>query len=257
MPSAFAGKVVVVTGASGGIGGAVAKALATRGANLILVDRSKDGLQERERELSKSGSSVLALQLDVTSEDDMARMAETALHRHGRLDALVAAAGILRTSGEPRPVVDTDFSEWRTIIDVNLGGVFLSNRAVLPAMIAQGEGDIINISSVSGREGRAFDGPYCASKFGIIGLSESIAEEVSRLGVRVQTVLPDAVDTQIWNQSGTVSLRPRDLLSPDSVAEFILFLLALPRDTFLMNPRISPTRRRTRKANAPGREATS
>jgi NAD(P)-dependent dehydrogenase (short-subunit alcohol dehydrogenase family) len=242
--NSLAGRAVIVTGAAGGIGAATARALAAKGAHLVLVDRAAEPLAALAAEL---GGEALALPSDVTSESDMARMAQVTLDRWGRIDALVAAAGILRTGGQPRPVADTSFAEWRQIIDVNLTGTFLSNRAVLAAMLAQRRGDIINLSSVSGRQGRAFDGPYAASKFGIIGLSESLSEEVSRDGVRVQTVLPDAVDTGLWDQSGTVALKPRAMLKPDHVAAFILYLLSLPRDAYLLNSVIAPVPLRGRR----------
>jgi len=244
--NSLAGRAVIVTGAAGGIGAATARALAGRGAHLVLVDRAADPLTALAAEL---GPDTIALACDITSESDMARMAQVTLDRWGRIDALVAAAGILRTGGQPRPVADTSFDEWRQIIDVNLTGTFLSNRAVLGAMLTQRRGDIVNLSSVSGRQGRAFDGPYAASKFGIIGLSESLSEAVSRDGVRVQTVLPDAVDTGLWDQSGTTALKPRAMLTPDHVAAFILYLLGLPRDVYLLNPVIAPVALRGRKGS--------
>ncbi len=249
MDADFAGKVIVVTGASGGIGGACAEACARRGANLVLVDVKRDGLEALCETLWQSHGRDRAwpLNLDVASEDAMSEMARFTLDRFGRIDALVAAAGILRKGGQPKTIAETSFEEWREIIHVNLTGTFLSNRAVLPAMIAQRKGDIVNISSTSGIHGRAFDGPYCASKFGIVGLSESLAEEVSRLGVRVQTVLPDAVDTPLWEQSGTAALKPREVLAPERVAEFIVYLLGLPRDTFVLNPALFPIRLRSRE----------
>lgn len=242
----LSGRSVIITGAAGGIGAATARRLAEGGARLVLVDRAEAPL----RDLA-AGLDALAFPADVTAEADMARMAELTLERHGRIDALVAAAGILRTGGQPRPVADTSFAEWRKVIDVNLTGTFLANRAVLAAMLAQRRGDIVNLSSVSGRQGRAFDGPYAASKFGIIGLSESLAEEVSRDGVRVQTVLPDAVDTGLWDQSGTAALKPRAMLMPGQVAAFIAYLLTLPRDAYLLNSVIAPIALRGRKG--PGR----
>ncbi len=248
------GRSVIVTGASGGIGSACARALAECGARLTLVDRNRDRLAEIAQGL---GGESQSLALDVTNEQDMASMAEAAVARFGAIDALVAAAGILRTGGQPRPVSDTSFEEWRTVVDVNLTGTFLSNRAVLSAMQQQGRGDIVNIASTSGRQGRPFDAAYCASKFGVIGFSESLAEEVGRLGIRVQTVLPDAVDTPLWDQSGSAALRPRVMLSPDRVAQFVLYLLALPRDAFLLNPLIYPMpQQRTRRSGAgtPGGE---
>jgi NAD(P)-dependent dehydrogenase (short-subunit alcohol dehydrogenase family) len=144
-------------------------------------------------------------------------------------------------------VLDTSYEEWRAVIEVNLTGSFLSNRAVLANMLQRGSGDIVNISSTSGRQGRAFDAPYAASKFGIVGLSESLAEEVGRRGVRVQTLLPDAVQTTLWDQSGTTAMKPPNMLSPDLVAEFVHYLVTLPRDAFLLNPTIYPLNVRTKR----------
>lgn len=240
----LAGRVAVVTGAAGGIGGATARALASKGAHLVLVDRSEEALANLARSL---GGGALPLVADVASESDMARMAESALSRFGRIDALVTTAAILRLEEGLRPLAQTSFEEWRRIIEVNLTGTFLANRAVLPAMLEQKRGDIINLSSTSGRNGRAFDGPYSASKAGIIGLSESLAEEVGREGIRVQTLLPDAVDTGLWAQTGGAALKPRALLSPDRVAELIVYLLSLPRDTYLLNSVVLPLATRRRK----------
>ena len=250
MTSEMAGRSVIITGASGGIGGACARLLAAAGARLTLVDRALDRLGALEASLEDA--EVQSLALDVTSEDDMARMAEAAVTRFGGIDGLIAAAGILRTSGQPRPVSDTSFDEWRTVVGVNLTGTFLSNRAVLPAMLKRGQGDIVNIASTSGRQGRPLDAAYCASKFGVVGFSESLAEEVGRLGVRVQTLLPDAVDTPIWEQSGSAALKPRAMLSPERVGEFVLYLMTLPRDTYLLNPLIYPLRQRARRGGARG-----
>lgn len=241
----LAGRSVIVTGASGGIGSACARLLAARGASLTLVDRRLDRLTDLERSIG--AAEIQSLGLDVTSESDMARMAEAAAGRFGGIDALISAAGILRTSGQPRRVSDTSFEEWRTVIDVNLTGTFLSNRAVLPAMQQRSTGDIVNISSTSGRQGRPFDAAYCASKFGVVGFSESLAEEVGRLGIRVQTLLPDAVDTPLWEQSGSAALKPRTMLAPERVAEVVLYLLTLPRDAFLLNPLLYPLRPKSRR----------
>lgn len=246
--TAVAGRAIIITGAAGGIGAATARLLARHGARLVLVDLAVEPVQALAAELAaEPGAEAMALPADISSEADMAAMAAATLDTFGRIDALVAAAGILRTGGTLRPVADTPFEDWRRIIDINLTGTFLSNRAVLGAMLAQKRGDIVNISSVSGRQGRAFDGPYAASKFGIIGLSESLAEEVQREGVRVQTVLPDAVDTGLWDQSGTAALKPRTMLGPDQVASFIHYLLTLPRDAYLLNPVVAPIPVRKRK----------
>ena len=247
------GRSVIVTGACGGIGSACARLLGAHGARLTLVDRDAVRLADTERAIGAAEAQSLAL--DVTNESDMARMAEAAAGRFGAIDALVSAAGILRTSGQPRPVSDTSFEEWRTVIGVNLTGTFLANRAVLPAMLQQGAGDIVNISSTSGRQGRPFDAAYCASKFGVVGFSESLAEEVGRLGIRVQTLLPDAVDTPLWQQSGSAALRPRAMLSPERVAEFVVYLLSLPRDAFLLNPLLYPLRPKARRSSSSAKDS--
>jgi NAD(P)-dependent dehydrogenase (short-subunit alcohol dehydrogenase family) len=241
--SGLAGRVVIITGAAGGIGVATARALACRGAHLVLVDRAGEAITSLAAEL---GPDAAAFDADIASESDMAAMAAFARDRHGRIDALIAAAGILRSSDQPRMLAETPFEEWRHVIDVNLTGTFLSNRAVLPAMLAQKRGDIINISSVSGRQGRAFDGPYSASKAGIIGLSEALAEEVGRDNIRVQTLLPNAVDTGLWTQAGGAALKPPTMLPPERIADLIVYLLTLPRDTYLLNSVVAalPARRR-------------
>jgi NAD(P)-dependent dehydrogenase (short-subunit alcohol dehydrogenase family) len=242
--TSVAGRAIIITGAAGGIGAATARLLASHGARLVLVDLAAGPVHALAQEL---GADTIALPSDISSETDMAAMAKATVEMFGRIDALVAAAGILRIGGTLRPVAETPFEDWRKIIDINLTGTFLSNRAVLGAMLAQKRGDIVNISSVSGRQGRAFDGPYAASKFGIIGLSESLAEEVQREGVRVQTVLPDAVDTGLWDQSGTAALKPRTMLSPQHLASFIHYLLTLPRDAYLLNSVVAPIPLRRRK----------
>lgn len=247
-------KVSLITGASGGIGLACAKLLSRHKSKVVLVDISQEKLESTIAELENLGISenILSLQLNVCDETDMAQMVSQTLDRFGRIDHLVACAGILRIGGTLKTVLETPLEEWQKIIQTNLTGTFLSNRAVLPTMIEQKQGDIINISSVSGRQGRAFDAAYCASKFGIIGLSESLAEEVSSYGIRVQTILPDAVDTGFWEQNGPRSVRPPLALPPERVAEFILHLLTLPRDTFLLNPVISPFRSRKKRTKGKG-----
>lgn len=249
MEAALKDQVSMITGAGSGIGQACAHLLFSQKSKVVLVDINKDNLARNVAQLSAIGNpdDILSLQLNVCSEADMAQMASQTLERFGRIDNLIASAGILRPGGVLKTVSDTLLDEWQSVIQTNLTGTFLSNRAVLPSMISQKQGDIINISSVSGREGRAFDAAYCASKFGIIGLSESLAQEVSSYGVRVQTLLPDAVDTPLWEQNGPKALQSPLALPPERIAEFILYLLILPRDTFLLNPVIAPFKNRKKR----------
>jgi 3-oxoacyl-[acyl-carrier protein] reductase len=244
-------KVYIITGAASGIGRACVKLLSKRNSKLVLVDFNREALDslvdELKQEANIDSSDVLTLNLSVRSATDMSKMAAETLEHFGRIDCLIASAGILRLGGTLKMIADTSLEEWNAVLETNLTGTFLSNQAVLTAMLEQKQGDIINISSTSGRQGRPFDGPYSASKFGIIGLSESLAEEVSTQGVRVQTVLPDAVETPLWDQNGPAALKPVSVLPPERVAEFILFLLDLPRDTYLPNPVISPMKQRKKR----------
>lgn len=246
------GKAAIVTGGTGGIGRATVLALARRGCAVAIVDRDPARLDEVADAVAGlanggRGAPALKLALDVTREDQMQAMAQRCEEAFGRIDILVTAAGILRFPGSlPKPMVQLAEEEWDAVIDVNLKGVFLSNRAVLPAMIRNRGGAIVNVSSTSGRQGRAHDSAYCASKFGVIGLSESLAEEVRPYGIKVQAVLPDAVDTPLWDQNGPI--RPEHALPPDRVAEVIAFMACLPADTILAAPVIAPFRFRRRVA---------
>ncbi len=257
-------KVAIVTGGAGGIGLATCRTLASNGAQVVVVDRAGPALDAAQAEAGSWVASYdcpepLILDLDVTREADMESMARITTERCGRIDVLVTSAGILRAPGTlPKPVAQLTLEEWQVVIEVNLKGVFLSNRAVLPAMIGQRDGIIINVSSVSGRQGRAHDAPYCASKFGVAGLTEALAEEVRPRGIRVQAIYPDAVDTPLWEQNGPI--RPEHALEPERVADLIAFMVSLPPDTLLVAPTIAPfrtRRRRGKSARAEKREATS
>ena len=250
--ASLAGKVAIVTGGTGGIGAAACRCLAGAGASVVIVDRDTKAVDTLQRDLGAGifgEQQIAGFALDVTNEEDMATMARLTREQFGRIDFLITCAGILRGPGSlPKPMFQVDVDEWDIVINVNLKGVFLSNRAVLPAMMAQREGCIINLSSTSGRQGKAHDSAYCASKFGVIGLSESLAEEVRPYGIKVQTILPDAVDTPLWEQNGPI--KPEHALAAERVGELILTMALLPADTILVAPVIAPFRSRRRKKKA-------
>jgi NAD(P)-dependent dehydrogenase (short-subunit alcohol dehydrogenase family) len=258
-PGRLAGQVAIVTGGGSGIGQATAIALAREGASLVVTDLEQARVRETLAGVKALGATTsgdgapLGLTLDVRSEADMQEMADQTLRRFGRIDVLVACAGILRPRGAtPTILAEMPTAVWEAVLDTNLKGVFLSNRAVLPTMIAQRRGYVVNISSTSGRVGRAYDSAYCASKFGILGMTEALAEEVRPFNIRVQAVLPDAVDTPLWAQNGPIP-RPGAVLPASRVADLIVFLLTLPEDTLLVNPVIAPFQTRRRKTpSAPG-----
>ncbi|HEV8701727.1 MAG TPA: SDR family oxidoreductase [Candidatus Polarisedimenticolia bacterium] len=246
MSGRLEGQAAIVTGGASGIGLAVASRLVREGASVLVADVSPERTAETVRGLlaGRPGAAVFGRAVDVRREDQVNAMRDEALERFGRIDILVASAGILRgVPGKPQTLADTSADAWDRVIETNLTGMFLTIRAVLPVMQKQRRGNIITLSSMSGRKGVACDSAYCASKFGVIGLSESLAEEVRPYGIRVQSVLPEVVDTPILAQNGPI-FRPRDMLSAERVADFILYLVALPEDTWLLNPVIAPSRAR-------------
>ncbi len=245
------GQVAIVTGGGSGIGRATCHALARHGAHVVVVDLDQGRIDDVVAELPQpavNGRPHFGLACNVGSERDMREMAERTLQRFERIDMLVTCAGILRGKGSPpKPLAQISTDEWDQVIDTNLKGMFLSNRAVLPAMMKQRQGNIVNVSSVSGKEGRAHDAPYCASKFGVIGMSEALADEVRNNGIRVQILCPDAVATPFWEQNAPVPM-PTNALAAERVADLIVFMLALPEDTMLVSPVIAPFRTRRRAA---------
>jgi NAD(P)-dependent dehydrogenase (short-subunit alcohol dehydrogenase family) len=247
-------KVVIVTGGTGGIGLATCRAAAAEGASVVVADVNQERIDAAVGELTglrEARRGHMGFRIDARSESENEGMVRAVLERYGRIDALVASAGILRKRGSsPKPLVDTSMEEWDEVIDTNLKGVFIANRAVLPTMIKQRSGIILNISSVSGLHARAHDGPYCASKFGVIGLSQSIAEEVRTYGIKVQAIMPDSIDTPFWEQNYPVP-RPGNVLPPERVADLIVFMLTQPEDTMLVGPVIGPLGARRRKAAPP------
>jgi NAD(P)-dependent dehydrogenase (short-subunit alcohol dehydrogenase family) len=232
---AFAGQAAIVTGGASGIGLAVAKRLAGAGAGVAVVDLSEERVEQAVASLD-GAAEHLAIALDVRDPEAMDRMREDVMAKWGRIDILVTSAGILRgVPGRLQTLSETAVEAWDRVIDTNLTGVFLANRAVLPVMFRQKRGNVVNLSSTSGRHGQAYDSAYCASKFGVVGLSECLAEEARPHGVRVQVVLPEMVDTPMLEQNGPMP-RPAQLLSADRVADLILHLLRLPEDTTLLSP---------------------
>lgn len=245
------GKVAIITGGASGIGLATAEMLADYNVHCVIVDLQPNKVQEVCALIDRDHLTSLGLVLDIRSEEDMASMAQQTIGRFGRIDMLVHCAAILRGQGcGPKVLAETDVTEWDEVIATNLKGTFLCNRTVLPSMIRQHGGHIINIASISGKKGRAYDSAYCASKAGVIALTESLAEEVRQYGIKAQVIMPDAVATPIWNQNGPIP-PPAYALSPERVADLLLYMLACPQDTLLDNMVIAPffSRRRKKKKN--------
>ena len=211
-------KVAIVTGGSSGIGRAVSIALAESGFQVTVVGRTKQYIEDTLDQLNTKtpdGQKPLhtGLVLDVINENDMQEMADKTMDRFGRIDLLVASAGIGKKAGSSRVIPYSTATlppdEWDAVIGVNLTGTFLSNRVVLAPMMSQRSGHIINICSSTtphGLHGTPYEPAYSASKFGVVGLTESLAEEVSSYGIRVQAVFPGAVETPLVDN--TILARP-------------------------------------------------
>lgn len=246
----LAGRVAVVTGGSSGIGRAVAEALVARGVHMTLVGQTPARLQaafDAARACATGQAEIMPLALDVRREAHMRQMAEETIHRFGRIDLLVAAAGVTRNPKSnhlmPYPAAQTSTSDWDAIVETNLRGTFLSNRAVVPIMIQQQTGTIINVSSSpAGYRGQAFAAAYCASKFGVRGLSQALAEEVGPRGIRVEAIFPDAIDTPMLERS-TLANRLGDPLPPGRVADLVMMLWTLPPDVSVTEAVLMPARR--------------
>jgi len=237
-------RVAIVTGASSGIGRATTVALGRAGAKVVAVGRDTTRLAGTAAAvMACGGTDPLLLALDVRLESDMQEMACATLARHGRIDILVASAGIGRADASrliPVPVARLSTAEWDAVIGTNLRGVFLSNRAVLPAMLDAGAGEILNVGSArAGVHGTPYAAAYAASKRAVVAFSECLAEEVAPAGIRVQVVQPDLVRSPILKDSiyGTDAHATLDV---EEVANLILDMLALPDDAVLLRPLLAP-----------------
>lgn len=212
----FDGRIVVVTGASSGIGRAAAEMFAARGARVVLFARSKDKLSN----IAAGNDRMLAIPGDVSEPADVDRLFVETESRFGDCDIVVNDAGTYVDA----PVVRMTEAEWDGVFAVNVRGAFLVTRRAMKSMIARRGGAIVNVSSISGVPGpEKFPGfsAYCASKAALIGFTEALAAEVRQYGVRVNCVSPGSVDTPMWAAVGGGA--PADM-TPEEVAEVILFL---------------------------------
>ena len=189
MAGRFDGRVAVVTGGASGIGAGIAARYAAEGAKLSLWDMNAEAL-------SKTGADH-TVALDITDADAVHRAAEATAKALGRIDILVTSAGI---TGPNHMTWDYPVAAWDKVIDVNLKGVFYSNRAVVPFMRAAGYGRIVNIASIAGKEGNPNASAYSASKAGVIGLTKALGKELADTAIRVNCVTPAAVRTPLFSQ---------------------------------------------------------
>ncbi|MGH7907924.1 MAG: SDR family NAD(P)-dependent oxidoreductase [Candidatus Binataceae bacterium] len=186
----LAEKVAIVTGGGHGIGRRIASVYARAGAKIVIAARAEKPMRETCAELERAGCRALYIPTNVASEADCDRMIERALSAWGRADILVNNAGV---AGPTAKLTDMKLAEWQEVIDVNLTGCWLASRAAIKHMATRGSGDIVNISSLAGREAYPMRTPYAASKWAMIGLTQSLAKEWGRNGIRVNCICPGPV----------------------------------------------------------------
>jgi NAD(P)-dependent dehydrogenase (short-subunit alcohol dehydrogenase family) len=218
----LAGEVVLVTGAGRGIGRAVALAFAREGARVVLAARSPRELGSVRQEIEAAGGAALAVPTDVRQEPAIAALVSRALADSGRIDCLVTAAGLAAFG----PVADAKTEDWDQLMAVNLRGAFLSCRAVLPAMTARKRGTIINIGSIVTSRTLPGSAAYTATKYGLLGLSRVLAEEMRPHGVRVGVLSAGATDTPLWDVVPAPPDRSR-MLKVEQIAEAALLMATL------------------------------
>lgn len=188
------GRQAVVTGGAAGIGWAIATRLAASGARIALWDRDADALAASA---AKLGPGTHAAQVDVADEAQVEAALASTVRALGRVDALVCSAGI---TGPNTTVAQYRVEDWRQVLDINLTGVFLCNKTLVPHMTANGYGRIVNIASIAGKEGNPNASAYSASKAGVISLTKSLGKETAKSGIRVNCVTPAAVKTGLFSQ---------------------------------------------------------
>lgn len=223
----------IVTGASKGIGRSVAVRLSSLGVKVVLAARNTELLSAVEKEITAAGGIAVAVPTDVTSEQSVEHLIAETRKRFGSIDILVNNAGV----GFFSSVTDMTTPQFDEMMNVNLKGVFLCSRAVLPAMKAQQHGEIITIASLAGKNSFAGGSVYSASKWGVIGFSRSLMLEVREWNIRVVTIAPGSVNTRFGEKERNEPL----IIQPEDVAETVVFAVTMPDRVNVSEIDIRPT----------------
>ena len=245
MSNNIEGKVVVITGASSGLGEATARLLSAQGAIVVLGARRRDRIQSLADELTGNGGKALAIATDVTHADQVQRLVDTAVQTYGRIDVMINNAGLMPHS----PLERLKLDDWNQMIDVNLKGVLYGIAAALPYMKQQKAGHFINVSSVAGHKVRPGGVVYAATKHAVLALSEGLRMEVKPYNIRTTVISPGAVATELLN-SVTEPDVAENLsnfyeaygIPADSFARAVAFAMSQPEEVDINEILFRPTR---------------
>jgi 3-oxoacyl-[acyl-carrier protein] reductase len=230
-------KNALITGAGKGIGKAIAIALAKEGVNVILISRTQLDVEQLAVKIENFGVKSLALTADVSDINSINKAVETALSKFKTIDILINNAGIASFG----KFLELEPTEWEKIIQVNLMGTYYTTRAVLPNMIERQTGDIINISSTAGLNGNALTSAYSASKFAVLGLTDSLMQEMRKHNIRVTALTPSTVATDMAKDLNLTDGNPEKVMQSEDIAELIIAQLKLNRRVFIKNSSIWST----------------
>jgi len=232
----IAGKVALVTGASRGIGLAIARSLARMGAKLSICARDEKKLGDAAHDLERSAIAVLAVPADVTRSSDITALVEKTSQSLGPVEILVNNAG----TGYFGPTHLAGEADWDAVLDTNLKSVFLLTKAVAPGMIERRSGDVINIASLAGKNAFSGGGIYCASKWGLLGLTQCMAEDLRPYGIRVSAICPGTVATEFSPHAGK---DPRKMLQPEDIAHAVEMIVTQAPRSFMSEILLRPTQK--------------
>jgi NAD(P)-dependent dehydrogenase (short-subunit alcohol dehydrogenase family) len=233
--SSLQGKTALVTGGGRGIGAAIARRLASLGARVIVCGRTMKPLHETVRNITAAGGKATAIAADVAQWESVAALAKHVQGDHKQLDVLVNNAGVGSFS---TPLHQLDTTEWNRVMDTNLRGVFYTIRAFVPMM--KSGAHIVNISSLAGKNALPNGAAYAASKWGLNGLSYSVAEELRGQGIRVSVVCPGSVDTELSPHEGKSKAK---MLQPDDVAHAVAAIVTQEPQSFMSEVLLRPTQK--------------
>lgn len=236
--SELSGQIAVVTGAGRGVGEAIARKLGAMGAHVVLVARDAHRLSELQQEMEKAGGRATVLACDLQDPAAVARLGERIAREHKRCDILVNNAGV---SLNNKPLHEVPPEEWDRVLNTNLRGPYLMIRALAPLMIQARSGHIVNISSLAGKNPLPGGAAYAASKWGLNGLTYSVAEELRQYGIRVSAIAPGSINTHFGDPS--TGKDPAKKLQPEDVAGVVAMLVTQAPQAFVSEVLLRPTQK--------------